>query len=200
MDAELLRRLGVPRSWVPGVCGVSAPIVPLAWQAPGTAGEPILICKHIEEPGDFVVALRSINPGQEPFAFVDGREVTSLAVCPDCEIALFSQVTIEWRGAIWPPEPETDQVDRRGECRGFERNTKVPTATAERIEDAQMKPGTHLHGRYRGKSYKAEIVKSGDGVGVRQGRKVHSSLSAAAEAITGHAMNGRVFWKIVAGA
>lgn len=63
-----------------------------------------------------------------------------------------------------------------------------------------MKPGAQLHGQYRGKSYKAEIVKSGEGIGVRQGRKVYSSLSAAAEAITGHAMNGRVFWKIVADA
>jgi hypothetical protein len=74
----------------------------------------------------------------------------------------------------------------------------MPTATAERIDDRQMKAGVQLRGRYRGKVYRAEIVEHGDGVGVRQGRKVYSSLSAAAEAITGHAMNGRVFWKIAA--
>ena len=77
------------------------PDVPLAWQSPGTVGKPVLVCRHIEEPGDFDMIERSINPGQEPFASVDGREVQSVIVCPDCEIALLSHVAIEWRGGIW---------------------------------------------------------------------------------------------------
>lgn len=83
---------------------VSVPNVPLAWQKPGTPGHAVLVCKHIEEPGDFDLIERSINPGQEPFALIDGREAESVFVCPDCEIALLSEVPIEWRGAVWPVE------------------------------------------------------------------------------------------------
>lgn len=86
---------------------MTAPTIPLAWQQPGTPGYAVLVCKHIEEPIEFLMAERSIDPGQEPFAYVDGREVESLMVCPDCEMALLSKsgaATIEWRGGIWPRE------------------------------------------------------------------------------------------------
>jgi len=73
-----------------------------------------------------------------------------------------------------------------------------PDAGATRIEDDQLVPGVKLAARFKGQRYKASVVKApGDGVLIRFDRRTFSSLSAAAQEITGHAMNGRVFWHIV---
>lgn len=59
--------------------------------------------------------------------------------------------------------------------------------------------GTKLKGRYLKVNYAAEIVKlpsTADGRGVKYRKKVYTSMSAAAEAITKHPTNGWRFWKI----
>ena len=78
----------------------------------------------------------------------------------------------------------------------METATKERKATV-RIEDAQLVPGVKLAARFKGQRYSASVVKAGDGIAIRYAGKSYSSLSAAAEKITGHAMNGRVFWHIV---
>jgi len=59
-------------------------------------------------------------------------------------------------------------------------------------------PGTALTGRFKGQTYSATIVEAED---VPAGRMVeydgecYPSLSAAAKAITGHSINGWLFWR-----
>ena len=66
------------------------------------------------------------------------------------------------------------------------------------IEDRNLKPGTHLIGRYHKQSYSCEVV--GGEVGklryrLADGREF-KSLSAAGMTITGSACNGWAFWSV----
>jgi hypothetical protein len=66
------------------------------------------------------------------------------------------------------------------------------------IEDRNLKPGTHLVGRYHKQSHSCEVVE-GEGGKLRyrlaDGREFKSP-SAAGMAITGHACDGWVFWSV----
>ncbi len=66
------------------------------------------------------------------------------------------------------------------------------------IENRNLKPGTHLVGRYHKQSYSCEVIE-GEGSKLRyrliDGREFKSP-SAAGMAITGHACDGWVFWSI----
>ena len=58
--------------------------------------------------------------------------------------------------------------------------------------------GTNLHGAFKGKSYKAKIVEDKSqkpGRAVEYNRKLYSSMTAAAKAITKQPTNGWRFWK-----
>jgi len=62
--------------------------------------------------------------------------------------------------------------------------------------------GTTLTGRFKGECYTAKIVEAKDvpaGRVVEHDGKRYRSLSAAAKAITGHAINGWLFWNIMTG-
>ena len=57
--------------------------------------------------------------------------------------------------------------------------------------------GTTLTATYKGQAYTAEIVEAKElpaGRGVKYGDEIFSSLSAAGRAVTGHGVNGWVFW------
>ena len=59
-------------------------------------------------------------------------------------------------------------------------------------------PGTTLTGRFKGQTYSATIVEaeaSPTGKAVEYGGKRYPSLSAAAKAVTGHSINGWLFWQ-----
>ena len=63
-------------------------------------------------------------------------------------------------------------------------------------------PGTTLTGRFKGQTYSATIVEAKELPGDREvehARKRYRSLSAAAKAITGHSINGWLFWNIMTG-
>jgi hypothetical protein len=66
------------------------------------------------------------------------------------------------------------------------------------IENRNLKPGTHLVGRYHKQSHSCEVV-GGEGGKLRyrlaDGREFKSP-SAAGMAITGHACDGWVFWSV----
>lgn len=66
------------------------------------------------------------------------------------------------------------------------------------IENRNLKPGTHLVGRYHKQSHSCEVVE-GEGGKLRyrlaDGREFKSP-SAAGMAITGHACDGWVFWSV----
>lgn len=68
------------------------------------------------------------------------------------------------------------------------------------IKDRNLKPGTHLVGRYHKQSYSCEVVE-GEGGKLRyrlaDGRGF-TSLSAAGTTITGQACNGWKFWSVTA--
>jgi len=76
-------------------------------------------------------------------------------------------------------------------------NTQKRKRTKIRRELPPM--GTMLVGKFKGQVYNAEIVVSSTEHNRRlisiQGREF-SSLSAAAVAVTGHSVNGWVFWKL----
>ena len=60
--------------------------------------------------------------------------------------------------------------------------------------------GTTLTACHKGRRYTATIVaapKLASGRGVRAGRRVFASLSAAGSAITGYTVNGWSFWRPV---
>ena len=62
--------------------------------------------------------------------------------------------------------------------------------------------GTTLTGRFKGQIYSATIVQAGDsptGKTVEYDSKRYASLSAAAKAVTGHSINGWLFWNIMNG-
>ncbi len=57
--------------------------------------------------------------------------------------------------------------------------------------------GATLVGRYHGEEHRATIVEEGGTLRVRLGKDTYRSLSAAAQAITGSAINGWRFWTVV---
>ena len=74
------------------------------------------------------------------------------------------------------------------------------TAKRERKSIARELPavGTTLTAKYKGQAYTAEIVEAKElpaGRGVKYGDDIFSSLSAAGRAVTGHGVNGWVFWQ-----
>lgn len=73
---------------------------------------------------------------------------------------------------------------------------KRTAAPRERLDDSQLKEGVKLTATFQGKVYKAEVVATEKGLGIRYNRKTYPSLSAAGKAITLHATNGRSFWRI----
>ena len=71
-----------------------------------------------------------------------------------------------------------------------------------RVRGGRARPlppiGTELRAFHKGKPRSAAIVESIDlssGRGVRIGRRVYASLSAAGTAITGYPVNGWLFWR-----
>ena len=59
-------------------------------------------------------------------------------------------------------------------------------------------PGTALTGRFKGQTYSATIVEAEDsptGKVVEYDGKRYTSPSAAAKAVTGHSINGWLFWQ-----
>lgn len=69
----------------------------------------------------------------------------------------------------------------------------MPIETIRKIEE--LGEGQKLTARFKGKEYHAEVVKQEDGKFiVRSNRKDYTSLSTAARAITGGAINGWAFW------
>ncbi len=71
--------------------------------------------------------------------------------------------------------------------------------TRKRISRELPSVGTKLVGRSRGQVYEAVIVKSSTEPkhrAVRLQDREFLSLSGAAMAVTGHAINGWVFWKV----
>lgn len=69
----------------------------------------------------------------------------------------------------------------------------MPIETIRNVEE--LGDGTKLVARYKGKEYRAEVVKLEDGkFAIRSGRKEYTSPSSAGKAITGGAVNGWVFW------
>lgn len=62
--------------------------------------------------------------------------------------------------------------------------------------------GTTFTGRSKGQTYSAIIVAAEDsptGKAVEYHGKRYTSLSAAAKAVTGHSINGWLFWNIMTG-
>lgn len=57
--------------------------------------------------------------------------------------------------------------------------------------------GAMLLGRYHGKEHRATIVEQDGALRVRLGQDTYRSLSGAARAITGSAINGWRFWNVV---
>ena len=73
------------------------------------------------------------------------------------------------------------------------------TRKGERKRVARELPpvGTTMTATYKGQAHTAEIVEAKDlpsGRGVKYGDQVFTSLSAAGRAVTGHGVNGWVFW------
>ena len=73
--------------------------------------------------------------------------------------------------------------------------------TTNRVRGGRARPlpsvGTQLKAFHRGRPRSAAIVRAAgftSGRGVRTGRRVYASLSAAGTAITGYAVNGWLFW------
>ncbi len=66
------------------------------------------------------------------------------------------------------------------------------------IEDRNLGAGTKLVARYKGKEYKAEVVKTQEGVRYRleDGREFKSPSSAGSAIMGGSACNGWRFWSL----
>jgi hypothetical protein len=74
------------------------------------------------------------------------------------------------------------------------------TTKRQRKKIARQLPpvGTTFTGRSKGQTHTAVIVEAKDrpgGRAVKYGDQVFPSLSAAAQAVTGHPTNGWVFWR-----
>jgi len=75
-----------------------------------------------------------------------------------------------------------------------------PDGTALRKKIARQLPpvGTTLAATYKGQPHTAVIVEAKDrpaGRAVKYGDQLFASLSAAAKAVTGHPINGWLFWR-----
>src|SRR2546425_7836551 len=68
------------------------------------------------------------------------------------------------------------------------------------IENRNLKPGTKLAARYKGKEYTAEVVKTADGIRYRlkDGKEFKSPSSAGSAVMGGSACNGWAFWSLAA--
>jgi len=66
------------------------------------------------------------------------------------------------------------------------------------IEDRNLKAGTKLVARYKGKEYTAEVVKTEEGLRYRleDGREFKSPSSAGSAIMGGSACNGWRFWSV----
>jgi hypothetical protein len=66
------------------------------------------------------------------------------------------------------------------------------------IEDRNLKPGTKLVARYKGKEYTAEVVQTEEGLRYRleDGREFKSPSSAGSAVMGGSACNGWRFWSV----
>ncbi len=66
------------------------------------------------------------------------------------------------------------------------------------IENRNLKAGTKLVAKYKGKDYSAEVVKTKDGLGYRlaDGREFKSPSSAGSAVMGGSACNGWRFWTL----
>ena len=66
------------------------------------------------------------------------------------------------------------------------------------IEDRNVKAGTTLVARYKGREYSANVVKTKDGVRYRleDGREFKSPSSAGSAVMGGSACNGWRFWTL----
>ena len=81
----------------------------------------------------------------------------------------------------------------------LENNDSRQTRKRNRISRELPPVGTKLVGRSRGQVYEAVIVKSSTEPkhrAIRLQDREFLSLSGAAMAVTGHAINGWVFWKV----
>ena len=66
------------------------------------------------------------------------------------------------------------------------------------IKDRNLKPGTKLVARFKGKDYSCEVVKTKDGIVYRleNGKEFKSPSSAGSEVMGGSACNGWRFWSL----
>ncbi len=65
------------------------------------------------------------------------------------------------------------------------------------IENRDLKAGTRLVARYRGKEHVCEVVQTGDGIAYRLEGKDYNSPSSAGRVVTGGvAVNGWRFWSL----
>ena len=66
------------------------------------------------------------------------------------------------------------------------------------LENRNLKPGTKLAARYKGKVHTAEVVKTKDGVRYRleDGQEFKSTSSAGSAVMGGNACNGWRFWSL----
>src|SRR3972149_4057893 len=66
------------------------------------------------------------------------------------------------------------------------------------IEDRNLKAGTKLVARYKGKEYTAEVVKTEEGLRYRleDGKEFKSPSSAGSAVMGGSACNGWRFWSV----
>ena len=65
------------------------------------------------------------------------------------------------------------------------------------IEDRNLKVGTILVARYKGKDYACTVIRTDDGIRYQvAGKGIHRSPSAAGSAVTGAACNGWRFWSV----
>lgn len=78
--------------------------------------------------------------------------------------------------------------------------TRERRPAGEAIDPETLRPGMKLRATYKGAEVKATVVDQGGahGIGIRYEGTTYGSLSSAAKAVTGGAVNGRKFWTVVA--
>jgi len=64
------------------------------------------------------------------------------------------------------------------------------------IEDRDLKAGTLLAARFKGKMYVADVVETEDGIRYQYEGENYKSLSSAGKAITNGSINGWRFWSL----
>jgi len=78
-----------------------------------------------------------------------------------------------------------------------EKQRKTRRKTRRRIDRELPTVGTALWAKFRGQEFTAEVVRSGTDPtkrAIRFGQQEYRSMTGAAIAITGHAVNGWRFW------